>query len=84
MSLHLTLYTPSDYILPSRMEKYMTRTHNKGKGLTQKGREQGIRRLMGINLMKRLESSVSSFALTVKRIWMTLDETIQKIEMFHG
>lgn len=84
MSLHLTLYTPSDYILPSRMEKYMARTHNKGKGLTQKGREQGIRRLMGINLMKRLESSVSSFALTVKRIWMTLDETIQKIEMFHG
>lgn len=84
MSLHLTLYTPSDYILPSRMDKYMARTHNKGKGLTQKGREQGIRRLMGINLMKRLESSVSSFALTVKRIWMTLDETIQKIEMFHG
>lgn len=84
MSLHLTLYTPSDYILPSRIEKYIARTHNKGKGLTQKGREQGIRRLMGINLMKRLESSVSSFALTVKRIWMTLDETIQKIEMFHG
>ncbi len=84
MSLHLTLYTPSDYILPSRMQKYIERTHNKGKGLTQKGREQGIRRLMGINLMKRLESSVSSFALTVKRIWMTLDETIQKIEVFHG
>lgn len=84
MSLHLTLYTPSDYILPSRMQKYMERTHNKGRGLTQKGREQGIRRLMGINLMKRLESSVSSFALTVKRIWMTLDETIQKIEVFHG
>lgn len=84
MSLNLTLYTPSYYILDSRKQKYIERTHNKGKGLTQTGREQGIRRLMGINLMKRLESSVSSFALTVKRIWMTMDETIQKIEAFQG
>ena len=33
-------------------------------GLTQSGREQGIRRLMSINLMKRMESSVYSFRLT--------------------
>ncbi len=29
--------------------------------MTQQGREEGIRRLMSINLLKRLESSVYSF-----------------------
>ena len=84
MSLNLTFYTPSTYIMPSRMDKYLERTHNRGAGLTQKGREEGIRRLTGINLLKRLESSVSSFALTVGRIWENIDKTIHTIESFQG
>ena len=43
-------------------------THHKGNSLTQQGREAGIRRLMSINLLKRLESSVASFRLTIDRI----------------
>ena len=68
MLLTLCIYTPSNYIFPSRLDKYMDLTHNKGVNLTQRGREEGIRRLMSINLLKRLESSVYSFKLTLERI----------------
>ena len=44
------------------MAKYMELTHNKGNTLTQTGREEGIRRLMSINLLKRLESSCTPSA----------------------
>ena len=68
MNLSLCIYTPSNYIFPSKLDKYMDLTHNKGINLTQRGREQGIRRLMSINLLKRLESSAFSFNLTLNRI----------------
>ena len=41
MQLTLCIYTPSNYIFPSKMSKYVDLTHNKGNNLTQKGREQG-------------------------------------------
>ena len=48
MMLSLCIYTPSNYIFPSKMKKYIDITHNKADNLTQSGREQGIRRLMSI------------------------------------
>ena len=82
MMLSLCIYTPSNYIFPSKMKKYIDITHNKADNLTQSGREQGIRRLMSINLLKRLESSVKSFQLTLKRIESLIDETIKSIDRF--
>lgn len=82
MLLNLCIYTPSNYIFPSKMQKYMELTHNKGDNLTQSGREQGIRRLMSINLLKRLESSVHSFQLTLTRIKGLIDSTIDDINRF--
>jgi SNF2 family DNA or RNA helicase len=79
--LRLCIYTPTDYILPSKMEKYMNMydsKHVKG-GLTQSGREQGIRRLTAINLMKRMESSVYAFRLTIERIRSLISGTIGDI-----
>ena len=60
----------------------MDLTHNKGQNLAQRGREQGIRRLMSINLLKRLESSVYSFNLTLSRIRDLIDATIAAIDKF--
>lgn len=80
--LMLTIYTPSNFILPSRMAKYLDLTHNKGSSLTQQGREEGIRKLMSINLLKRLESSVSSFRMTLERIRELIQDTICKIRMY--
>lgn len=82
MLLTLCVYTPSNYIFPSKMQKYIDLTHNKGDNLTQTGREEGIRRLMSINLLKRLESSVNSFQLTLKRIKALIESTIKAIDDF--
>ena len=80
--LSLCIYTPSNYIFPSKIQKYIDITHNKGNELTQTGREQGIRKLMSVNLLKRLESSVNSFQLTLQRIYNLINDTIDKINRF--
>ena len=82
MKLSLCIYTPSKYIFPSKVQKYIDLTHNKGVELTQTGREQGIRQLMSINLLKRLESSVNSFQLTLNRIKNLIENTIKAIDTF--
>lgn len=84
MLLNLTIYTPTHYILPSKMEKY-AELYGDSKvyvGFTQANREQGIRRLTAINLMKRMESSVYSFNLTIKRIKDLIKDTINTIDRF--
>ncbi len=80
--LNLKVYTPTDYIFHSKLEKYIDSTHNIGTNLTQQGREHGIRRLMKTNLLKRLESSVHSFNLTLTRIRELITSTISTIEQF--
>ena len=84
MALNLSIYTPSNYILASRAAKYIDQTHNKGSTLTQQGREEGIRRLMSINLLKRLESSVYAFRLTLERIRELIGATIKQIRAYDG
>lgn len=80
--LTLCVYTPSNYIFPSKIQKYKDLTHNKGDNLTQSGRERGIQRLMSINMLKRLESSVNSFRLTLQRILSLIKDTICAINCF--
>lgn len=79
--LNLAIYTPSDFILPSKLEKYME-VHEDGRfgNLSRSGRERGIRQLMSINLLKRLESSVNSFRLTLERIRKYIEATIKAID----
>ena len=85
MLLTLTIYTPTHYILPSKMDKYaeLYEDNKVNVGFTQANREQGIRRLTAINLMKRMESSVYSFNLTLKRIKDLIESTIETIDRFN-
>ncbi len=79
--LNLAIYTPSDFILPSRLDKYVNITSEEDySNLTMKGRERGIRKLMSINLLKRLESSVNSFRLSLSRILEIIKSTTAKID----
>lgn len=79
--LNLAIYTPSDFILPSKLEKYMeVREDGRFGNLSRNGRERGIRQLMSINLLKRLESSVNSFRLTLERIRKYIEATIKAID----
>lgn len=80
--LTLDIYRPSKYILPSRLAKYIDL--DSGNNLTMQGREIGIQRLMSINLLKRLESSVYSFRLTLNRIWQLITSTITTINNFES
>lgn len=84
MQLKLTIYTPTHFILESKMDKYaeLYGDNEVNIGFTQANREQGIRRLTAINLMKRMESSVYSFNLTLKRILALIDDTIQHIDNY--
>lgn len=84
MMLGLYIYLPSHYILPYQKEKYakMYKDNAINVGFTQENREQGIHRLTAINLMKRMESSVFSFSLTLKRIKDQIELTLEKIDYY--
>ena len=60
------------------MDKDVENDYFSGHGMA--GREKGIRRLMSINLLKRLESSVNSFRLTLQRIRLLIESTLQKLD----
>lgn len=77
--MQLTIYTPTIYIHASKLYKYLDEKETEN---FRKGRELGIQRLMSINLLKRMESSVHSFLLTVRRIFDYLHDTSRIIENF--
>ncbi len=82
MELNLSIYTPSAYIHASKISKYIDPDSKHAKTISQSGRERGIQRLMNINLLKRMESSVHSFMLTVKRIYDQYYDTLEQIANF--
>lgn len=84
--LKLSIYTPSKFIFESKREKYELKVDDGSGtgGFDQMGRENGVRRLMAINLLKRLESSVYSFRLTIQRIKSYMNQTIKTVNDFQG
>lgn len=85
-TLRLGVYTPTSYILPSRRseyeEMYDTEVSGGGGRLKQRDREQSLRSLMTVNLLKRLESSVAAFRLTLKRLQEIHLGTLARIERY--
>ncbi|MPW35520.1 helicase-related protein [Vibrio sp. B1Z05] len=83
--LKMAVYAPISYILPSRIAKYEemydTDVGSKGK-LRQVDREKALQRLMTINLLKRLESSVHAFRLTLQGLQSILDDALSNITAF--
>src|SRR5690606_26080057 len=80
--LNLSVYTPSDYILPNKVQRYADlydRRVKSGK-LAQVDRERSLRLLMRINLLKRLESSVDSFRITLEGMISQIEKALDAIE----
>ena len=75
--LNLSIYTPSLYIFDSVKDDY--EINMEGSGISIDGREKGLRKLMATNLLKRLESSVNSFRLTLGRITDYIEQTLSVI-----
>ena len=80
-ALSLMIYLPSCFIFDSAKPKYGIE-EDSGSNLSQLGREKGIHHLMSVGLLKRLESSVHSFRLTLERIKELNEKTIRTIDRY--
>lgn len=84
--LKMAVYAPVNYIQPSRLKKYEdlydTKTEG-GKGtLKQADREKSLQALMTTNLLKRLESSVHAFRMTLGALSGNIGRTLDAIARF--
>lgn len=88
LKLNLAVYSPMKYILPHKIDLYEAKYDTKIRGgkatFKQTDRESSIVYLMKSSLLKRLESSVNSFTLTLSKILTNIDLTLNKIDNFKG
>ncbi|MBL7988951.1 MAG: DEAD/DEAH box helicase family protein [Chlorobi bacterium] len=86
--LKQAFYAPISYVLASRREEYEAAYDTQvggGKGtLRQADREQSLQALMRVNLLKRLESSVHSFRLTLQMLQANHQATLATIAAFNA
>ena len=84
--LKLSIYAPFNYILPSKISFYGNLYDTVVKGglssLKQSDRERSLQTLMRINLLKRLESSVDAFRITLSKMLKKITNTIEAIDRF--
>lgn len=81
--LHLAAYSPLKYVRADKQEEYSRKYDMEvggGKGkFKQLDREASLIHLMRVNLLKRMESSIYSFALTVEKLLAQVDDLLDKI-----
>lgn len=84
--MKLAVYAPISYILPSRLRKYEeiydTQVEGGSGKFRQADRERSLQALMTTNLLKRLESSVEAFRLTLRALGGNISRTLEAIEQF--
>ena len=81
--LNLGIYSPLKYVYPNKISSYEAKydTHVSSGVLKQIDRDTNVVQLVRVNLLKRMESSIEAFRLTIKRLLYHIDDTISKIEM---
>lgn len=82
-SLNFSIYQPMKYVLPQKRKHYEALYDTKVKdGQTtfkQTDREFAVAALMKINLFKRLESSIHSLRLTLKKLVTRIEDTLKTL-----
>ena len=82
--LHLAAYTPLAYVLPHKQSAYeqlYSQSVRDGESVfKQRDRELSMVTLMRINLLKRLESSVHAFRLTVERQLEAIEKMLNRLD----
>jgi hypothetical protein len=82
--LTLGAYAPLRYVLPHKQaaydEKYSTKIRGGQSFFRQVDREESLIHLLRVNILKRMESSVASFALTIKRQLDDVNALIVKLD----
>ena len=82
--LTLSAYAPMRYVLAEKVEEYGRRYDMElagGRSFRQLDREESLIHLMRVNLLKRMESSIHSFAQTVEKLLAKVEDLIERIEM---
>ncbi len=86
-SFSMCVYSPFDYILDGKVDFYSNlydnQTDNKSV-LKQKNRENNLKILMRVNFLKRLESSVDSFRITLENFASNIQHVMTKIDAFEA
>lgn len=84
-TFNMSVYSPFNYIIESKIdfysELYDDKVNDKGT-LKQKNRENNLKILMRVNFLKRLESSVDSFRITLNNFATNISNILEKIEDF--
>lgn len=84
-SFNMSVYSPFSYIFNSRLEFYSelydTDVGNNST-LKQSNREESLKKLMRVNFLKRLESSVDSFRITLNNFSSNIKNILEKITDF--
>ncbi|MFW6030747.1 MAG: C-terminal helicase domain-containing protein, partial [Halanaerobiales bacterium] len=82
--LNLSIYSPLKYILMDKRQEYNNKYDKKVQGgrsvFKQLDREKSLVNLMRVNILKRMESSVYSFGVTIANILKKIDNYLKKIE----
>jgi superfamily II DNA or RNA helicase len=82
--LTLAAYAPLRYVLPHKQAAYDAKYSTKIRGgesfFRQVDREESLVHLLRVNVLKRMESSVTSFSLTVQRQLADVEATLARIE----
>ena len=84
MRLKLAAYSPLSYVLPNKKDQYSKKYDIEVKGgvsvFKQTDRENSIIHLMRASILKRMESSIHSFGLTIAKVLKQVDSLIEKLE----
>ena len=83
--LHLAAYSPLKYILPEKRDEYNEKYDIETEGgsiFKQIDREESLIHLMRVNLLKRMESSIYSFAITTRKLLAMVNAILAKIEKY--
>ncbi len=85
LKIKLAVYSPLSYVLPEKREVYAKQYDievRPGNTFKQTDRESNIVKLMRVNILKRLESSVFSYGITLGNIAGRIENTLRSIENF--
>ena len=85
-NMSMAVYGLFDFVLDSQKAKYERKydVEIKNGNLTRGGQTSGIKRLMTVNLLKRLESSVESFRLTMQGMLDLNKAELKRLDLFNN
>lgn len=88
LKLNLSVYAPIKYVLPTKIDYYSnlydTKLKNGKSVFKQIDREQSMIYLMKTNFLKRLESSINSFCITLEKVLYNVESKIKKLDSINN